>query len=94
MLSKLRGHDLNLIKALLNYSDINPAASAATAEKLKRHLWYLSEESISLALFNEEGSLEIKSGIVISMKHQEENNDEKNQERCNQDLESRPSSRD
>ena len=79
-------HDLNLMKALLKYSDTNFDISAATFETLKRHLWYLSEENVGLSLFDEEVSLSVKRRLLISMKSDEVNEDEKPKKRCNYDL--------
>ena len=69
------------------YKHINPAISKATADKLKSHLWYPSEENVGLTLFDEEVSLVVKKKIVMRIKHQEEDNDGKPHRRCIQDLE-------
>ncbi|KAG0706997.1 hypothetical protein GWK47_024227 [Chionoecetes opilio] len=78
--------DLNLMKALLNYSTTNSPISTATSEKLQRHLWYLSEELVGLTLFDEDVSLAMKRRMLESMKRQVEDEDEEPLKRCNRDL--------
>lgn len=78
--------DLNLMKALLNYSATNSDISAATSETLKRHLWYLSEENVGLSLFDEEVSLSVKRRLLMNMKSDEVDDYEKPNKRCNYDL--------
>lgn len=78
--------DLNLMKTLLNYSTTNSHVSTATSEKLQRHLWYLSEELVGLALFDEDVSLSIKRRMLESMKRQVEDENEEPMKRCCRDL--------
>ena len=75
------------MKGLLDYRDINSSISQAISEKLKRHLWYLSEENIVLALFDDAVSLATKRKMLLAMKRN--NNDqevEKPEKRCNWSL--------
>ena len=79
--------DLNLMKGLLDYRDINSSILQATSEKLKRHLWYLSEENIVLALYDDAVSLATKRKMLLAMKRN--NNDQevgKPEKRCNWSL--------
>ena len=47
-------HDLNLFHIkLLMYEVVNPAISSSAIKALKRHLWYLTGEMVSLALFSD-----------------------------------------
>jgi hypothetical protein len=78
--------DLNLMKALLNYSTTNSAISTATSEKLQRHLWYLSEELVGLTLFDEDVSLAMKRRMLESMKRQVDDEDEEPLKRCSRGL--------
>ncbi|KAG0710425.1 hypothetical protein GWK47_036988 [Chionoecetes opilio] len=78
--------DLNLMKALLNYSTTNSTISTATSEKLQRHLWYLSEELVGLTLFDEDVSLAMMRRMLESMKRPVEDEDEEPLKRCNRDL--------
>ena len=40
-------------KSLLQYSDINPSISKSVAKKLGNHLWYLSDELVGFAFFDD-----------------------------------------
>ena len=44
--------DLRLLKSLLKYNEINDVISAAATRALSRHLWYVSEEMMALAIFD------------------------------------------
>ena len=46
-------HDLNLFYKLLMYEVVNPAISSSAIKALKHHLWYLTGEMVSLALFSD-----------------------------------------
>lgn len=52
--------DLSLIKSMVEYEQIDKAISDAVLRKLAGHLWYLSEETIALAFFDDNVSLEEK----------------------------------
>lgn len=45
-------NDLDLYKRLLAYDSVNSSVSQSAIKALKRHLWYLTEEMIPLALFS------------------------------------------
>ncbi|XP_074101181.1 uncharacterized protein LOC141528828 [Cotesia typhae] len=53
-------HDLQFMKNLLEYKNINPLISSATCEKMISHLWYLSDELAILSLFDDGVPLEVK----------------------------------
>ena len=57
-------HDLQFMKNLLEYKDINSLISSATCEKMISHLWYLSSELAILSLFDDGVPLEVKKSIV------------------------------
>lgn len=57
--------DLQLIKNAIDYYD--KRVSAAMLEKLRNHLWYLAEESVGLAFFDEIISLEMKREMVNAL---------------------------
>jgi hypothetical protein len=46
-------NDLNLLKSLHNYKTTNENIANAALRKIKNHLWYLSEEMVALAFFDE-----------------------------------------
>ena len=79
--------DLNLIKKLQQFQKLNSKISEATSEKLQRHLWYLSEENVVLALFDDEVSLPTKRAILLTMKATEcDKQQGKVQKRCIQNI--------
>src|SRR5678816_1566154 len=61
-------NDLRFLQALLDYDTIhNPIAKAASA-KMSRHLWYLSEELVGLALFDKDVPTAVKRELVKAIK--------------------------
>ena len=61
-------HDLILWKALKTYSCEDKEISKEATKVLERHLWYLSEETVGLALFSKEVSVITKEEIVKAMR--------------------------
>ncbi|XP_074097710.1 uncharacterized protein LOC141526574 [Cotesia typhae] len=57
-------HDLQFMKNLLEYKNINPLISSATCEKMISHLWYLSDELAILSLFDDGVPLEVKKVLL------------------------------
>ena len=53
-------NDLELLKSLVAYEDVNPAVSKAVLEKILSHLWYLSEELVVLAFFDSSVTFNVK----------------------------------
>lgn len=64
--------DLLLLKSLLEYSSIHPAISKSTSRKFSNHLWYLSQELVSLAFFDSRVSSSTKRLMVSAMKNEED----------------------
>ena len=60
-------HDLQLVKDLTAYMDVNQDVAKAALTKLHRHLWYLSEELVALALFDPLVTVEEKRQILTSL---------------------------
>jgi hypothetical protein len=54
-------NDLNLLKSLQNYKNTNEKIANAALGKIKNHLWYLSEEMVALAFFDEGTSFDTKT---------------------------------
>ena len=46
--------DLKFLSSMISYRDEDPDLAIPVIASIKRHLWYLSEELVVLALFNEE----------------------------------------
>ena len=59
--------DLDLMMKLKQFRTLHPNISKAAVEKLQRHLWYLSEENVGLALFDDKVSLSTKRAILSKM---------------------------
>jgi hypothetical protein len=53
-------NDLNFLKTLIQYEEIDSHISKATVKKFIRHLWYLSSEAAALAFFDENISIKEK----------------------------------
>lgn len=70
--------DLSLMQNLIKFQDINADVSKAALGKLQRHLWYLNEELVALALFDPTVSIEIKQKMVTEMNLRESTSKNKN----------------
>lgn len=62
-------NDLQLLKDLSLFENISPALSKVALKKILGHLWYLSEELISLAFFDDEITLDTKQKMVQALKN-------------------------
>lgn len=60
-------NDLWLLKNLKKFENINKAMSKKALSKFLGHLWYLSEELVALAFFDDEVSVESKQKMVIAL---------------------------
>ena len=67
MAVKAPNEDLKLLQALQQYKSVNKTISKATFQKMSRHLWYLPEELVALAFFDDSVSLEEKSHMLLAM---------------------------
>lgn len=68
-------NDLLFLERLLKYSATNKIISDGAVQKLLRHLWYLNEEMICLALFDPSVCLDDKRAMLLSMKDNPGNDD-------------------
>lgn len=59
--------DLNFLKAIQNYKSIDAAISSALLKKFGTHLWYLHPETVALAFFDENVSVEEKRLMIQKM---------------------------
>lgn len=62
--------DLNFLKDAMLYPESN--LSSALVSKFFNHLWYLSEEAVGFAFFDQSVSLEEKRKMVVALKLSEE----------------------
>src|SRR5215469_15983051 len=69
------------MRELINYHDIDPQTSKATAKKISNHLWYLVPETMTLSLLDDNVSTAIKANIAKIMLEADkgEEKDESNQ---------------
>lgn len=58
--------DLEFIQSVLSYFDTE--VSMSLLEKIRKHLWYLSEETVGLSFFDEGIPLEVKRKMVHKLK--------------------------
>lgn len=66
---KAASNDLKLVQNLIRFEKIDKTISKTVISKLLRHLWYLSEDLIALALFDETGVTNVeKKKIVEAMR--------------------------
>ena len=59
--------DLNLMKRLIQYGEINSKISKATSNKFRNHLWYLSEDLVALAFFDPKVLPSEKKKMVLAL---------------------------
>lgn len=60
-------NDMSLLKEMDYYSQIDGPIAAAALNAFQRHLWYLSDELITLALFSDKVSHEEKFNMILMM---------------------------
>ena len=68
--------DLQFLKDLINYEVIHPEISKTATKKFLNHLWYLSEELVGLALFDEDADTEVKRAIIQRIKNSKESEEQ------------------
>lgn len=64
-------NDLTLLQKFIQYEHVNAAVSKAAQEKLAAHLWYLSEENVALAFFDENVPLNVKVRMADAIKRRD-----------------------
>lgn len=57
-------NDLELMKKLILYKNINLSIAKKACKKMADHLWYLNEELAALSLFDDEVPMELKKKCV------------------------------
>jgi len=68
-------NDLELIQKLVEYEMFNPALYRKALKKFLGHLWYLSEELVALAFFDDKVSVTTKRKMVEALKNEEGSED-------------------
>ena len=59
--------DLEMLSQLLEYKKVNEQVASAALTTFRRHLWYLSEQLVGLAFFDDEVTDEMKVQIVSAL---------------------------
>lgn len=75
-------NDLKLIQSLIEYKKIHLAIANAALEKLKLHLWYLSEHLVSLSFFDVRVTVETKLKMINAIKNKKSTNKKKLDLKC------------
>lgn len=57
-------HDLEFLKKLIEYKNVNPVISDNSVNKMLNHLWYLSTANVALAFFDDNVSNQVKKEMV------------------------------
>jgi hypothetical protein len=73
--TKAPHNDLQLLKTLLEYETINPIISNAAAKKFRNHLWYLCEDLVTFAVFDDDVPFQTKRLMVQAMQDKHGTND-------------------
>ncbi|GBP33326.1 hypothetical protein EVAR_30915_1 [Eumeta japonica] len=63
-------NDLQLLKDLVSFQNINKAMSQNAIHKILGHLWYLSEELVCLAFFDDALSLDDKRKMIKALNNE------------------------
>ena len=67
--------DLQLLKSLIKYKESDEIIATNALKKLSNHLWYLSEELIAFAFFDEDVPIETKNKMREALNNPSEPND-------------------
>jgi hypothetical protein len=74
-------HDFLFMRQLINYQDIDPEISKATAKKFSNHLSYLAPENVALSLFDDAVPKEIKANMAqVMLEADKDEGNEENEE--------------
>lgn len=66
-------HDLQFLKSIQEFAEIDKSISEKALAKFQRHLWYLSEMLIGLSIFDDGVEMDIKRKMLEKMKSSEMN---------------------
>lgn len=59
--------DLDLMKRLIKYGEVNEKISRATSNKFRNHLWYLSEDLVALSFFDSKVQPSEKMKMMLAL---------------------------
>lgn len=63
--------DMNLLREAYEFAEIDRPVSQGIIGKLQNHLWYLTSQTVALAFFDADVSIEIKTKMVNQLKAKE-----------------------
>ena len=66
-LTSAASNDLELFRRIDKFKSVHKKVSAAAANVLQRHTWYLTEELVPLALFNEKLPLDDRTHLALKI---------------------------
>ena len=69
--------DLEFIKNIIHYKNVNEEISDVALKKIVNHLWYLSPENAALSFFDKKVSVETKRSMVQALQNVNNNNNYK-----------------
>ena len=61
-------NDLNFLNTLIKYEQVNPKVSKAAATKMANHMWYLSEDLVGLAFFDDRVPTSTKCSHIFQLR--------------------------
>ena len=67
-------NDLELLKVLVKYKEVDEKVASNATTKMLNHLWYLSEELVAFAFFDDDVSIEMKNKIRMALEKPSESN--------------------
>ncbi|KAK3910088.1 Protein CROWDED NUCLEI 1 [Frankliniella fusca] len=67
-------NDLMLLKNMIDYLPVSPVTANCALTAFQEHLWYLSEECVALAFFDERVTVETKRAMVLNLSIQRKQN--------------------
>ena len=68
------------MRELINYKDIDPEISKATAKKFLNHFWYLAPETVGLSIFDENVPTQVRANMAqVMLEADKDEEEEKNE---------------
>lgn len=65
--NKAPANDLKLLKNLEKYKEVDGEIGMAVQKKFLRHLWYINENNVALAFFDDDVSIEMKRKMILNL---------------------------
>ena len=68
------------MRELINYEDIDPEISKATAKKNSNHLWYLAPKTVGLSIFDDNVPTQVRANMAQVMLEADRGEEEEEEE--------------